>query len=243
MNNIQYPVPKFGYEVLVRCFTYNQSKYIEDTLNGFVMQRTTFPFVCLVMDDASTDGEPEIIKAWMARECDMSKAETIDIPTSLVIIVPHKTNDACTFAFYLLKQNLYGKGDEKMNHVYPWREKCKFEAICEGDDIWIVSNKLQAQYDFMTTHNEYVMCCHNAIVIEDNSWYRSFNSIQDSRELTLEDCVMSWIIHTASLFISKEVLITPQPWSNKFFFTGDQCLITTCAVIGKIHFIKEYMSI
>ena len=47
--------PKF--KVCVRCFTFNQAKYIEETMNGFVMQQTDFPFVCCIVDDASTDGE------------------------------------------------------------------------------------------------------------------------------------------------------------------------------------------
>ena len=106
IDNINYPAPKQEYKVLVRCFTFNQSKYIEETLNGFAMQQTNFPFACLVMDDASTDGEQEVIKAWIERECDMSRAETIEISTSTVIVVPHKTNASCTFALYLLKQNL-----------------------------------------------------------------------------------------------------------------------------------------
>ena len=157
-NNINYPAPEQVYKVLVRCFTFNHSKYIEKSLNGFAMQQTNFPFVCLVMDDASTDGEQKVIKDWMERECDMSKSETIDIPTSSVFIVPHKTNASCTFAFYLLKQNLYGTGDKKMNHVYPWREKTKYEAICEGDDYWTDPLKLQKQIDFLENNPEYGMC-------------------------------------------------------------------------------------
>lgn len=152
MNNIgtiNYPAPRQDYKVLVRCYTYNHSKYIEDALNGFAMQQTNFPFVCLVMDDASTDGEQEVIKAWMERECDMSKAETIEIPTSVVIIVPHKTNASCTFAFYLLKQNLYRVKGEKKKHIDPWREKCEYEAMCEGDDYWIDPLKLQIEKKYL----------------------------------------------------------------------------------------------
>ena len=166
LDNINYPAPKQEYKVLVRCFTFNHSKYIEDALNGFAMQQTNFPFVCLVVDDASTDGEQDVIKAWMERECDMSRAETIDIPTSVVIIVPLKTNVSCTFAFYLLKKNLYGTGDKKMNHIYPWRDKCEYEALCEGDDYWIDPLKLQKQVDFLDGSPEYVMTytkCHRFI--------------------------------------------------------------------------------
>lgn len=156
--DFNYPGPKHEYKVLVRCMTYNHSKYIKDALKGFAMQQTNFSFVCLVMDDASTDGEQDIIQKWMERECDMSRAEIIDIPTSIIIIVPHKTNSFCTFAFYLLKQNLYGDGNKKNNHVNPWREKCEYEAICEGDDYWIDSSKLQNQVSFLDSNLDYAMC-------------------------------------------------------------------------------------
>ena len=162
-------IPNQDYKVLVRCFTYNQRKYIEDALNGFAMQQTEFPFVCLVMDDCSTDGEQEVIKAWMERECDMVKAEYIDIELSNVILVPHKSNTSCTFAFYFLKQNLYGAGKKKMNMVYPWRECCEYEAICEGDDYWIDSYKLQKQVDFLDCNSDYGLCCTaNQKRIEEN---------------------------------------------------------------------------
>ena len=152
-----YPAPKQEYKVMVSCNTFNQSKYIEEALNGFVIQQTNFPFVCIVMDDASTDDEQEVIKAWMKRECDMSNAEIIDIPTSLVIIVPHKTNLSCTFAFYLLKQNLYGTG-KKIYYLTPWREKCTYEAICEGDDYWIDCLKLQKQVDVLDSNPNLSSC-------------------------------------------------------------------------------------
>lgn len=149
--------PTKDYKVLVRCFTYNQSKYIEDALNGFAIQKTDFSFVCLVMDDASTDGEQEVIKAWMERECDLTQAENVEIEKSFIILVPHKTNSSCTFAFYFLKENLYGKGT-KMPLVNPWRERCEYEALCEGDDYWTDPYKLQVQYDYMRTHPDCSMC-------------------------------------------------------------------------------------
>ena len=44
------------YKVYVRCFTYNHASYIVDAMNGFAMQQTEFPYVCIIVDDASTDG-------------------------------------------------------------------------------------------------------------------------------------------------------------------------------------------
>lgn len=149
--------PKQNYKVLVNCMTYNQSKYIEDALNGFAMQKTDFPFVCLVMDDASTDGEQEVIKAWMERECDMTNAENLEIEKSFITLVPHKTNSSCMFAFYFLKENLYKTGG-KVPLITPWREHCKYEALCEGDDYWIHPDKLQMQTDFLDNNGIYSLC-------------------------------------------------------------------------------------
>lgn len=203
MENINYPAPKQEYKVLVKCFTFNHSKYIEDALNGFAIQQTNFPFVCLVVDDASTDGEQAVIKAWMARECDMSRAETIDIPTSVVVIVPHKTNAYCTFAFYLLKQNLYKNKDEKLRHVAPWRKVCEYEAICEGDDYWIDSLKLQKQVDFLETHSDYCMCSHRIYRYDQDSniYYkdRLSSMFLESNGCEIKNTTPVWLAETSSV--------------------------------------------
>lgn len=47
--------------VAIICLTYNHESYIRDALDGFVMQRTSFPFVAIVHDDASTDNTSGII--------------------------------------------------------------------------------------------------------------------------------------------------------------------------------------
>ena len=48
--------------VSIFCPTYNHSKYIEQCLNGIVMQKTNFQFEVIVQDDASTDDSQKIIK-------------------------------------------------------------------------------------------------------------------------------------------------------------------------------------
>lgn len=145
----QFPIPNRDYKVLVRCYTYNHSHYIEDALNGFIMQQTNFPFVCLVVDDCSTDGEQEVIKAFLNRECNMENAEYYEDGTTNVIYVKHKNNVNCYLAIYLLKENLYKQKERKMAYVTPWRTVCEYEAMCEGDDYWIDTSKLQKQVDYL----------------------------------------------------------------------------------------------
>ena len=61
---MEYKKTENKYTVATYCFTYNQESYIEDTLNGFSKQETTFPVVYIVIDDASTDRTPEVLCTW-----------------------------------------------------------------------------------------------------------------------------------------------------------------------------------
>ena len=242
-DRIQYPAPKQEYKLLIRCYTYNQSKYIEDSLNGFAMQNTNFPFVCVVVDDASMDGEQKVIKTWMERECDMCLAETIDIPTSIVIIVPHKTNTSCTFAFYLLKQNLYKIKGAKKQHVDPWREKCEYEALCEGDDYWIDPLKLQKQVDFLENHSDFSMCFHKSMVIRETSninksYLKLYNHLEE-REYSGEEILRKWTIPTASVVYRNRVIIP----SDKRFVNGDIIIFLSCVETGRIFCLNDAMSV
>lgn len=56
---------KYEYMVYVQCMTYQHALYITDALNGFNCQQTDFPFVCVVMDDASTDGAQDVINHYL----------------------------------------------------------------------------------------------------------------------------------------------------------------------------------
>ena len=238
IDNINYPAPKQEYKVLVRCFTFNQSKYIEETLNGFAMQQTNFPFACLVMDDASTDGEQEVIKAWIERECDMSRAETIEISTSIVIVVPHKTNASCTFALYLLKQNLYYNDDKKMDYVYPWREVSRYEAICEGDDWWTDSTKLQKQVDFLDAHPEYLMCSTSYSSVRMKDGYINKGGEPGSgRDITFRQLMKKNTVGTLTVMYRLDVFVKYQNEVLSLrpkFMMGDLPLWLYIASQGKI---------
>ena len=238
-------IPKQDYKVLVRCFTYNQSKYIEDALKGFAMQQTEIPFVCLVMDDCSTDGEQEVIKAWMERECDMVKAEYIDIELSNVIIVPHKSNTSCTFAFYFLKQNLYGSGKKKMNMVYPWRECCEYEALCEVDDYWIAEDKLQKQVEIMEYDKSVSMVYSKAkLFYQNQAKFDGSMGKPTSFEQLL--CAFNNAIPTASILRRIDVFnayIKEVDLESKSWKMGDYPFNLYASLNHRIHFIDNVTTV
>ena len=99
-------MPKLA--VCVRCITFNQSSYIEDALNGFTMQKTNFPYVCTIIDDASTDGEQEVIKKYLQDNFDLEDKSVVrneDTDDYVLNFAQHKTNRNCYFAVLYLKYN------------------------------------------------------------------------------------------------------------------------------------------
>lgn len=150
-----------NYMVCVRCLTYNHAPYIIETLNGFTMQETSFPFVCVIIDDASNDGEQNIIAQYIEENFNLvdntitQKEETDDY---LMVFSQHKTNRNCFLSVYYLKYNHQRVRKSKMGYVSMWSNSAKYTAVCEGDDYWTSKDKLQIQVDFMEKHPEYGMC-------------------------------------------------------------------------------------
>lgn len=161
--------------VRISCITFNQASYIEDAMNGFTMQKTTFPFICNIVDDASIDGEQEVIANYLKDNFDLEdkafvrQEETDDYVQTLA---RHKSNHNCYFFVLFLKYNHYSIKKSKASYN-KWTTK--YLAICEGDDYWIDPLKLQKQVDFLENNPAYNMVYtkykerHNDIV-KDGSW-------------------------------------------------------------------------
>lgn len=143
---------KQKFQVAVRCMTYNHSKYITDTMNGFTMQQTTFPFVCMIVDDASSDGEQEVIKQYIEHHFDYNKegiSYNKQTEYAEIIFARHKINKNCYFAVLFLKENHYSKKKSKEPYLKEWQDEVEYIAYCEGDDYWIMPDKLQTQYNLL----------------------------------------------------------------------------------------------
>lgn len=159
-------IPKQDYLVLCDTITYNQAPYITDTMNGFCMQQTNFPYVCYIIDDASTDGEQDVIKAYLNEHFQMDMAEHYELELANVIVAKHNTNPNCTFAVYLLKRNLWKEPSLKYSHRRPWADRCKYIALCEGDDYWTDPLKLQKQVVILEADESLMACCTNCSVVD-----------------------------------------------------------------------------
>ena len=122
--------------VSVCVITYNHCDYIRQCLDGILMQKVDFPIEIIINDDCSTDGTREIIQEY-------------------------ERNHPELFVATYQKENQYSKGIRGMfaRFCFP-KARGKYIALCEGDDYWTDSLKLQKQVDFLEKHSEYVMCSH-----------------------------------------------------------------------------------
>lgn len=228
-------IPKQDYKILVRCFTYNQSKYIEDALNGFVMQKTNFPFVCVIMDDCSTDGEQNVIKKWMERECDMEHACSVDDNIAHIVVAPHNTNINCTFSFYYLKRNLYKEKNKKDIYLSPWRERCEYEALCEGDDYWTDPLKLKRQVEFLDANDSYSATAENGIVLNEINGTQYLFSDEDDRDWTIREMIIKRRFPTAGVVFRKKCM---EGLNEECKYKFDSMLWCYLGKRGKFHYSK-----
>lgn len=120
-------------KVTVMCTAYNHAGYIRQCLEGFVMQKTTFPFEVIVHDDASTDGTADIVREYAERYPDI-------------------------FVTILQTQNQYSRHVSIMREFLIPIARGGYFAICEGDDYWTDEYKLQKQVEYLDSHPKCAMC-------------------------------------------------------------------------------------
>lgn len=239
---------EYKWMVRVSCMTFNHASYIEDAMNGFCMQETDFPFVCTIIDDASTDGEQEVIKRYLEEHFDLEDRSIVrnkETGDCTLTFARHKTNRNCYFAVLYLKYNHYSIKKSKMPYIAEWYEDSKYIALCEGDDYWINSKKLQKQVDFMETNPDYSMCFHNAfisIVKEGERCAEIFNSENNEYDLTFEEAIKKWHVPTASMLMRKDARENYPSYIKKIY-SGDITLILVLTLRGKIRYLNEVMSV
>ena len=179
MNKTQEPF------VSICCITYNQEKYIKDAIEGFLMQKTEFPFEIIIHDDASTDMTADIVREYEKK-------------------YPEKIT-----AIYQ-KENQFSKG--VMPEVLPFKaSKGKYIAFCEGDDYWTDSSKLQKQITEMEKNPECHISFHPAIVkFEDGNRGDRIMGLHSKKIkiFSTEDIIQGGgaFIPTASIVINKSAV-------------------------------------
>lgn len=208
--------------VSICCITYNHENYIEQCLDGFLMQETNFEFEVLIHDDASTDSTADIIRAYEKKH-------------SHIIKPIYQT------------ENQYSKGISiSATYNFP-RAKGKYIAMCEGDDYWTDPLKLQKQVDFMEGNNDIILTFHAYLKLKNNFYEKSFKSNFFKNKSIIPNKVFiknggSHRFATASIMFQRK-MINPLP--NYFYNcpVGDLPLALLAISKGEIGYLEDEMCV
>lgn len=235
------------FKVCIRCFTYNQASYIINAMNSFCIQETNFPFVCIIVDDCSTDGEQTIIAKYVEDNFDLDdssvvrKEETNDY---YLTFARHQTNHNCYFAVIFLKYNHYSIKKKKNLYYSEWVKDSKYVALCEGDDYWTDKRKLQRQYDFLESHPDHSLCFHAHLNEYADGMKKEIHRYNRDVEICpMKDIIMGGggYMATASMFYRQESVLNYPEWTKKRV-VGDAALTLVLATRGQVGYINLVMS-
>ena len=169
--------------VSICCITYNHELYIEDALEGFLIQETDFPFEIIIHDDASTDKTADIIREYEAKYPQLIKP-------------------------IFQTENQYSKG-LAMNEVFNFpRAEGEYIALCEGDDFWTSGEKLAKQFRVFSDNMNVSLVCHQGVLVDkENGLVGKSRSIGASGTVDANQVLMfgGGFCLTASIMLRKTV--------------------------------------
>ena len=205
--------------------TYQHVNFIKDCIDGILMQKTDFPFEILLGEDDSTDG---------TREVCINYAEKY--PDKIRLFLHHRGNN--------IKIN--GMPTGRFNFMYNLlNARGKYIALCEGDDYWTDSYKLQKQVDFLDNKSDFSLCFHDMRIVDDNCKYIRSSKSFEKESLTIDDLIEGFIkgriVHTASCVYRNRINKFPR-WFYKGA-AGDYLLFILIGQHGKFGYLNETMGV
>lgn len=205
--------------VSIVCVTYQHRDLIGRALDGFLSQRTNFPYEIIIHDDASTDGTAEIVQDHTAAD-------------------PEK--------YKIIRQtvNQHSKGIRPWPPCFA-QARGKYIALCEGDDHWFDPLKLQRQVDAMEADPGATGCFTNAYNVTDGVrqvFLGDYNSVPKGLVLDQEEYLRGQGIPTCTFLFRRELVQTYNEVVLPFA-TGDTALFTLLTGMGHLIYQPVFTSV
>lgn len=201
--------------VSICMITYNHEKYLNQAIDGILMQETNFDFELIIANDNSPDNSDSIIKNYINNHPLGKKIK------------------------YLKNEKNIGMMPNFIQAI----ENCtgKYVALCEGDDYWTDIKKLQKQVDFLENNQKYVICFHHANIDKNGSIIPDNITRKVKPKTSIKDLSKGNYIHTCTVLFRNHLF---EGFPEYFYKApvGDYFLHMLNSKYGKIFCIEECMA-
>lgn len=200
--------------VSVVMITYQHESYIQQAIEGVLMQEANVDIELIIADDNSSDFTEKIVHHLQSSHKN----------GAWIHYNKHDTNKGMMPNFvWALSQ---AKGD--------------FISLCEGDDYWTDPHKIQKQVDYLKNNPDCALVFHNAYRLFTDGRLELFNEYHRTR-YTAQDLWHQWLIPTASALYRNDLLKYPE-WFIKSTH-GDLGLFLLLGEHGLFGCINETMCV
>ncbi|MFT6841263.1 MAG: glycosyltransferase involved in cell wall biosynthesis [Psychroserpens sp.] len=199
--------------VSVLMITYCHDNFIEEAINGVLMQVCDFDIQLILADDCSPDKTESVVNR---------------------IIREHPNGSWIKYKRHIENKGPVGNGIWALDQA-----KGKYIALCEGDDYWTDPLKLQKQVDFFEANADFAICGSLARRTYDNLSFQE-DVEGEAGEFEQKDLAQRNFIPSASLLIKREHTIDLPCWFYDCPIC-DWPLLLICSNHGKIKIFEEQM--
>lgn len=197
--------------------TYGQEKFIEQAINGVLMQECDFEVELIIANDSSPDQTDAVIQSILGNHP----------RASWIKYIKHEKNLGMMPNFIFALQQCKGE----------------FIALCEGDDYWTDPLKLQKQVDFLETNPDYVLCFHQVNILKTNGEIVDdfITKVPENYETIETLARLGNYIHTPSVVFRNIIKEFPSEFEQSPI--GDYFLYMLLAEQGKLKYLEEKMAV
>lgn len=198
--------------------TYGHEKFIEQAINGVLMQECDFEVELILANDCSPDNTDKVIQEILENH---PRAPWIKY-------IKHEKNLGMMPNFIFAMQQCKGE----------------FVAMCEGDDYWTDPLKLQKQVDFLEKNREYVLCHSDVSTLDISGKLEGNNSFKlwnyNNNSLNYKFSIFFPIAFTCTVVFRNINIVSKL---QKKSTSGDWMLWILLTLKGDAKFINEKLAV